>query len=152
LVCQRIDHCSVNTWKITQPVHRGGLRGKLTPQRVAGRARKTEPLNRQIEVEVVHALAILHGVDDAQVCLDAERSEALDERHVVRLERRLVEQELDADRLALRRHPLSVLDDEASPLPERARLTQERTILTRSIGSRRDKRISEQLIGQLVAE
>src|SRR5262249_60601934 len=136
LVCQRIDHCSVNTWKITQPVHRGGLRGKITPHRVAGRARKTEPLNRQIEVEVVHALAILHGVDDAQVCLDAERSEALDERHVVRLERRLVEQELDAGRLAPRRHPLSALDDETSPPQERARLTQDRTVLTPTIRRR----------------
>src|SRR5262249_59937077 len=37
-------------------------------------------------------------------------------RHVMWLQRRLLEQELDADRLALRRHSLAVFDDEAGLL------------------------------------
>src|SRR6266508_3151878 len=128
------------------------LLASQVPQRVAGRARKTEPLNREVEIEVVDALAILHGVDDAQVCLDAQRPEILDERHVMGLKRRLVDQEFDADRLALRHHPLAVLDDEASLLQERAGLAQQRTILTRSIGNRRDESFSECLIGHLAAK
>jgi hypothetical protein len=38
----------------------------------------------------------LHGIDDAQRRVNAQRPEILDERHVMRLERRLVEQELEA--------------------------------------------------------
>src|SRR5262249_11737920 len=109
LIDERIDDWIGNAGEILRALHRGGLRRKITPQRVAGRARKTEPLNRQVKVEVVHALAILHGVDDAQVRLDAKRSEVLDERHVMRLERRLAEQELDADRPPLGRPAASGL-------------------------------------------
>jgi hypothetical protein len=94
----------------------------------------------------------MHGVDDAQVCLDAQRPEILDERHVMRLQRWLLEQELDANRLALRRHPLAVFDDEAGLLQERVGLAEQAAILTRSIGNGRDERISEHLIGHLATE
>ena len=70
---------------------------EIAAQRVTRRVRKAEPLNCEVEVEIVDALTILHGVGDAQLCIDAQRSEVLHEWHVMRLERRLVEQE---------RHPL----------------------------------------------
>src|SRR4029450_102408 len=101
---------------ILRAPHRGRLRGKIVPQRVARRARKTEPLNREIEVEIIYPLAVLDGVDDAQVRLDAQRPEILDEQHVMRLDRRLVEQEFDADRLAPPGDPRARLSDPCGPL------------------------------------
>src|SRR5262249_43139011 len=89
-VDERIDDRIGYAGEVLRAAHRGGLRGKEAAQRVAGCARETEPLHRQVEVEIVDALAVLHGVDDSQVRLDTQRSEILDERHVVRLERRLV--------------------------------------------------------------
>src|SRR5262249_57039466 len=98
-------------------LHRGGLGRKIAPQRVAGRGRKGKPLNREVEVEIIDAVAVLHGVDDAEIRLDAQRPEILDERHVMRLERRLVEQALDADRLTLRPDPPALPGNEATSLP-----------------------------------
>jgi hypothetical protein len=83
-----------------------------------------------IEVEIIDPLAILHGVNDAQVRLNAQRPKIFDEWHVVGLERWFIEQEFNADRLTLRRHPFAVLDDDAGFLQERAGLAQQRTILT----------------------
>src|SRR5262245_1529464 len=152
LVDERIDDRIGNAGELLRALHRGGLRGKITPQRVAGRARKGKPLNREVKVEIIDPFAILYRVNDAQSRLDAQRPETLDERHVMRLKRRLVYQEFDADWLTLQRHPLAVLDDETGLLQERAGLAQQRTILTRSIGNRRNKRFSERLIGHLAAE
>src|SRR6266542_1444791 len=73
LVDERIDDRIGNAGEILRALHRGGLRGKITPQRVAGRARKGEPLNREVEVEIIDAFAILYRVDDAQARLDAQR-------------------------------------------------------------------------------
>src|SRR6516164_5724105 len=130
LVDERIDDWIGNAGKILRALHRGGLRGKITPQRVAGRARKGEPLNREVEVEIIDPFAILYRVNDTQSRLDAQRPEILDERHVMRLKRRLVYQEFDGDWLTLQCHPLAVLDDEAGLLQERAGFAQQRTILT----------------------
>ena len=47
-----------------------------------------EAQRRHVEVEVVDAVAILHGIDDAQGRVDAERREILDEGQVMRLEAR----------------------------------------------------------------
>src|SRR5262249_6349474 len=152
LVDKRIDDWIGNAGEILRALHCGGLRGKITPQRVAGRARKGEPLNREVEVEIIDPFAILYRVNNAQSRLDAQRPEILDERHVMRLKRRLVYQEFDADWLTLQRHPLAVLDDKAGLLQERAGLAQQRTILTRSIGNRWNERFSEHLIGHLAAE
>src|SRR5262249_49878637 len=101
-----------------------GLGGKIAPQRIAGGAGEAEPLDDEVEVEIVDALAVLYGVDQAESGVDAERAQVLDERHVMGLERRLVEQELDADPLALWRHALAVLDRETCLLQQRARLAK----------------------------
>src|SRR5262249_2511416 len=130
LINERIDDWIGNAGEILRALHCGGLRGKITPQRVAGRARKGEPLNREVEVEIIDPFAILYRVNNAEVSLDAQRPEILDERHVMRLKRRLVDQEFDADWLTLQCHPLAVFDDETGLLQERAGLAKERTILT----------------------
>jgi len=70
----------------------------------------------------------LDRIDDAQIRIDAERREILDERQVVRLEGRLVDQELDRDALAFRRQPLAVLDDITRLLEDRAGLAQQRAV------------------------
>ena len=67
--------------------------------------------DRHVEIEILHPGAVLHGVDQPDAGLDPERAEILDEGRVVRLERRLVEQELDRENLAVRQQPLAVLDD-----------------------------------------
>src|SRR5262249_3900074 len=110
--------------------HRGGLRGKITPQRVAGRARKGKPLNREVKVEIIDPFAILYRVNDTQSRLDAQRPEILDERHVMRLKRRLVYQEFDADWLTLQPHRFAVLDTKTGLLQERVGLAEQRTIRT----------------------
>src|SRR5262249_19304649 len=109
-------------------------------------------LNREVEVEIIDPFAILYRVNDAQSRLDTQRTEIFDERHVMRLKRRLVYQEFDADWLALRRHPLAVLDDETGLLPERAGFAQQAPVGTRSIGNRGHERFSEHLIRRLAAE
>src|SRR5262249_2747867 len=149
---ERIDDWIRNAGKILRASHRRRLRRKITPQRVAGRARKGEPLNGEVEVEIIDPPAILYKVNNAQSRLDAQRPEILDERHVMRLKRRLVYQEFDADWLTLQRHPLAVLNNEAGLLQERASLAQQRTIVTRSIGNWRHERFSEHLIGHLAAK
>jgi hypothetical protein len=102
LVDERIYDWIGNAGEILRALHCGGLRGKITTQRVAGRARKGESLNREVEVEIIDPFAILYRVNNAQSRLDAQRPEILDERHVMRLKRRLVYQEFDADWLTLR--------------------------------------------------
>src|SRR5262245_63767458 len=116
LIDERIDDWIRNAGEILRALHRGGLRRKITPQRVAGRARKGESLNRVVEIKIIDPFAILYRVNNAQGRLDAQRPKILDERHVMRLKRRLVYQEFDADWLTLQRHPLAVLDNEASLL------------------------------------
>src|SRR5215472_15298921 len=130
LVNERIDDRIGNAGEILRALHRSGVRGKITPQRVARRARKGEPLNREVEVEIIDPFAILYRVNDAQSRLDAQRPEILDERHVMRLKRRLVYQEFDANGLTVQRYPLAVLDDKAGFLQERVGLAQQATILT----------------------
>ena len=63
--------------------------------------------------KILDAGAILHGVDQRAAGVDAERAEILDEGRMVRLERRLVEQEFDGEHLAVRQQPLAVLDRKA---------------------------------------
>src|SRR5262245_15340688 len=130
LLDERIDDRIGDAGDILRALHRGGLRGKITPQRVARRARKAEPLNRNVEVEIIDPFAVLYRVNNPQSPFDPQRPKILDERHVMRLKRRLVYQEFDADWLTLQRHPLAVLDGKAGLLQERAGLAQQRTILT----------------------
>jgi hypothetical protein len=72
--------------------------------------------NTTIEVEVVDALAVLYGVDDAQVCLDA--SDGSSSRNST-----LIGSPCGVPRLPS-------LMDQAGLLQERAGLAQQRTILT----------------------
>ncbi len=58
--------------EILRALDGGGLRGEIVAQRIAGRAGETEALHHEIEVEIIDALAILHGIDDAQGRVDAE--------------------------------------------------------------------------------
>src|SRR5262249_11699148 len=101
LIDQRIDYWIRNAGDILRALHGGGLRRKITPQRVARRARKAEPLDREVKIEIIDPFAILYRLQNAQRRRDAQRPEILDERHVMRLKRRLVYQEFDADRLTL---------------------------------------------------
>src|SRR5262249_43587020 len=70
----------------------------------------------------------------------------------MRLERRLVEQELDRDRLAIGQHALAVLDHQAGVLQQRAGFAQQRAVLTRAVRDRRHERLAEYLVGDLAAE
>jgi hypothetical protein len=71
-VDERVNDRIGNASQVLRTSHGSRLRGEVAPQRVAGRAGKTESLNCKIEFEIVDALAILHGVDDTQVRLDAQ--------------------------------------------------------------------------------
>jgi hypothetical protein len=66
LIDERIDDWIGNAGEILRALHRGGLRGKIAPQRVARRGRKGEPLNREVEVEIIDPFAILYRVNNAQ--------------------------------------------------------------------------------------
>ena len=57
-----------------------------------------------------------------QAGLDPERAEVLDVRRMMRLKRRLVDQEFDLENLTVRQHPLAVLDGEPGVLQAIARL------------------------------
>ena len=63
--------------RFCEPFKAAALRGEEGPQRIAGRARETEALHDEIEVEIVDPLAILHRVDDAGGGVDADQTEIL---------------------------------------------------------------------------
>src|SRR6185437_172881 len=90
--------------------------------------------------------------DEAQRRLDPERAEVLDVGHVMRLERRFIEQEFDAEHLAFRRHPLAVLAVKASLFEQMDGPAQQLAILTRSVGHWRHERHAEHLVRYLAAE
>src|SRR3974390_2277977 len=123
-----VDNGGSDTSQILRSLQFGGLRGKIAPQRIARRAGKSEPLDDEIEVEIILPLAILHRIDNAQARLNAEGTEILDERHVMRLERRLVNQEFYAEALALRGHTLALPCEKAGLLPQRRFLAHKRAI------------------------
>src|ERR1700704_1084652 len=152
LLNQQINERVGDTSEILRSFRSGGSRRKIGPQQGTRKSREAEPLHGDIEVEIIQASAKLNGIDDTQRRLDAERAEILDERHVMRLRRRLIDQELDGDLFALRRHAFAVNDREAGVLKERARLAQLQAVLAGSIGHRRDEGILENRFGDLVTQ
>src|SRR6185369_4607139 len=91
-------------------VHPRGLGAEIGAKRVSRRGREIEALHTDIEVEFVDALAELHRIDNPQGGIDAKGRKILDERHVMRLEGGLVDEEFERDRLAPSIDPLAVLD------------------------------------------
>ena len=89
--------------------------------------------------------AELHRIDQAYAGLDPELAEILDEGGVVRLKRRLVDQKLDGENLAVRQPPLAVLDLEPRLLQQLLRPAQQRAILPRTIRHRRHEGFAEHL-------
>ena len=79
-------------------------------------------------------------------------AEILDVGHVVRLERRLVDQEFDRDALAVGQHAPAVLDREAGLLKDGGGLTQQVAILAGTVGDRRNERLAEHFVRHLAAE
>ena len=71
---------------------------------------------------------------------------------MMRLERGLVEQKLHANLLALRRHPLSVLDGVARLLEQVAGVAQHGAVLAGAVGDRRHEGLAEDLVGNLATE
>ena len=76
---QRINDRIGDATDVLRPPHGGGARSKKGPQRIARRVREPEPLHHDIEIEIVHAFAILHGVDNSQIGIDSQYPEILDE-------------------------------------------------------------------------
>src|SRR6516162_3182130 len=62
---QRINDRVGDTAHILRSLDGGGSRGKKGPQCISRRTGETEPLHDNVEVEIIHAFAVLHGVDDA---------------------------------------------------------------------------------------
>src|SRR5262249_5827061 len=79
-------------------------------QRVSRRRREPEPLDRDVEIEVVRPRAELDRIDQPQIGVDSERRQVLEEWHMVGLRRRLVDQELDGEGLAVGGEALAVFD------------------------------------------
>src|SRR4029078_8233864 len=72
--------------------------------------------------------------------------------HVMRLKRRLLDQEFESETFPFRRHPMAILNDVSRPLQKLRGAPQHASILTRSVGYRRNKRLAEHLVGDLAAE
>src|SRR4029077_3803759 len=152
LLDQRIDRWIGDAGAIERARHARRLRGEIRAQRVTRRSREIEALDRDVIVEFIDALAELNRIDDAQGRIDAEHPEVLDEWHVVRLEGRLVDQELDRPRLALRIDALAVLDHVAGLLQQLRRLAQQHAVLARAVGHRGQIRLAEHLVRHLAVE
>src|SRR5579863_2758704 len=151
-VDQRIDRRIGNAGEVVRALERRRLRGKERAQRIARRRGEAEPVDGDVEIEAVAAGAVLYRIDDAQARLDAEDAEILDERRVMRLEGRLVNQELDGHGLAARQNELAVLDRATGLLDELRGLAQQRAILAGAVGDRRLVRLAEDLLRQVGAE
>src|SRR6516164_4850712 len=83
---QRVDRRVGDAGEIVGPFERRGLGREKRAQRIPGRGGKAEAIDGDIEIEAVATGAILHGIDDAQTGIDAERFQIPDERHVMRFE------------------------------------------------------------------
>ena len=152
LVDQRVDRGIFNTGKIVRPLGLGRLRRKERTQAVARRSRHAEALDGHVEIEILQPGAKLHRIDHAQVRLDPKRSEILDVKRVMRLERRLVHQKLDFEHLAVRQHPLAVLDGKSGVQQQLRGLAQYRPVLSGPIGYRRHVRRTEHGVRHLAAK
>ncbi len=108
---QRINDRVRDAAHILRSLHGGGSRGEEGPQCISRRTGEAEPLHDDIEIEIVHTFAVLHGVDDAHAGLNAQRPETLDEGIVMRQRNGIIDEEFDGERFALWRHALAVLDD-----------------------------------------
>ena len=86
LVDQRVDRRAGDAGKIVRSLGCGRLRGEERPQAIARRGRHAEPLHGHVEIEILDPGAVLHGVDNTQGRLDAERGEILDVRRMMRLQ------------------------------------------------------------------
>ena len=127
--------------RLYEPLVRGRLRREERPHAVARRRRHAEAFDRDVEIEIVDAGAVLHGIDQPQRRLDAERAEILDEGRVMRLQRRFV----DAETRCVSGSPfgstrLPSLIAQPASLQQLRRLAQQRAILTRTVGHRRHDR------------
>ncbi len=78
----------------------GGLRPEGDAQAFAGRRIAAMPQRDHVEIEIVDARLVLRRVHDAEVGVDAEQLQVLDERLRVAFEPAAEIQELDAERLA----------------------------------------------------
>ena len=110
LLDQRIQNRAGNAGEIVRSLGGGRLRREERAHRIARRCRHGKAFHGHVEIEIFHPGTVLHGVDDPQGRLDSEGAEILDVGRVVRLDRRLVDQELDRENLAVRQHPLAILD------------------------------------------
>ena len=139
--------------RLYEPLVAAACDEKIRPQAVARRRRHAEALDGHVEIEIFHAGAVLHGIDQPQAGVDPERPRFLMIGRVMRLERRLIEQEFDREGLAVRQHPLAVLD-RRSPASASSceRLAQQRAVLSRTIRHRRHERLTEYLVRHLAAK
>src|SRR3954453_20473699 len=109
LLDQRVYDGISNSSQIVGTLGRCRLRGEGRTHRISGRRRDRRTLDGDVEVEILDRGAVLHRIDQPQRGLDAERAEILEKHRMVRLKRRLVEQELDFEDLAVRQGSLPVL-------------------------------------------
>ena len=126
---QLVNNRIGNPGQVLRSFYRSSPRGKIAAQRITGGGGKAEPLYGEIEIEIIDAFAVLHRIDNAQIGVDPKCSEVLDERRVMGLERRLVDQELRLDRLALGGDALAALDRVSGLLQQRARPAQQAAVL-----------------------
>src|SRR5439155_11057309 len=138
-----VDHRSGDPGEVLRALQRRRGGRQIRAQRIAWRRREAETLDRDVEIELVDAGAILHRVDQPQRGLDAEHAEILDERHVVRLEPGLVDQEFDVVRLAARFDPLAALYRQAGLLHTLVRLSHHAANMSGSVGDRRHEGLAE---------
>src|SRR5215218_3488157 len=106
------------------------LRRKERPQTVARRCGHAEPFYGDIEIKIIDPGSELHGIDDPQCGLDAERAEVLDEGHVMRLERGLEQQEFQLHRISVGQQSLAILDVQSGFTKKLRGLAQQRPILS----------------------
>src|SRR5262249_41592843 len=151
-VDQSVDHRIGDAGQILRALDRRRRGGEIRAQRIAGRGREAEPSDRDVEIELVDAGAILHRVDQPQRGLDAEHAEILDERHVMRLEPGLVDEEFDRHLLTACVHALAALHRKAGLLQQLIGAAKQGSVLTGAVGDGRHERLAEDFLRQRVAE
>ena len=152
LLDQRVHDRILDAGQIVRALGVGSLRREERPHAVARRRRQRETLHGHVEIEILQPGAILHGIDQTERRLDAEHGEILDVRPVMRLDRRLVDQKLDLEDVAVRQPALAVLDRKPGLLQQLRGLAQQRAVLPRPVRDRRHEGLAEHLVRHLAAE
>ncbi len=149
---QRIKRRIGDAGQVLRTFDVGGLRGEKRTERVPRRRRHAEPLDSNIEIEIIDASPELYRIDKPHIGINAKHAQVLDVGRVMGLERRFVEQKFHPNCVPFGNRRLPSLITHPASCKSWDALRKKRPVLARSIGDRRQVWITKHVVGHLAAK